>query len=172
MGRTGQRREEERGSWSEQRRRECGGQHHVHLQCASLIRPSSSLSLLATITMSLLRASLARLPPPAQGFRALSTSAILREASTPVKVDPSQTRDIVKEQHERQSDAVVADVVNDAPRAYRGACGPEYCLKMLTSCCPFSATSGAAPAIGAHLQAVQDGQLVRTGRNELLASRL
>lgn len=75
--------------------------------------------------MSLLRASLARLAPPAQGFRALSTSAILRDASTPVKVDPSQTRDIVKEQHERQSDAVVADVINDAPRAYRGACAPE-----------------------------------------------
>lgn len=69
--------------------------------------------------MSLFRASLPRLlPRPQSSIRTLSTTATLRDASSPAKVVSEESRDIIKEQHERQSNAVVADVVNDAPCAF------------------------------------------------------
>lgn len=65
--------------------------------------------------MSLLRASLGRRALPSSSIRAFTTSAMLREAAAPVKLDYTEPRNLVKEQLDRQTNPVVADVVNDAP---------------------------------------------------------
>lgn len=65
--------------------------------------------------MSLLRASLGRLVLPSSSIRTLSTSAILREAQAPAKLDNLESRNLVKEQLDRQTNPVIADVVSDAP---------------------------------------------------------
>lgn len=66
--------------------------------------------------MSLLRTSLGRLALPTRSARAISTSSILRDAAAPAKLDQTESRNLVKEQLERQTEPVMADVVNDAPR--------------------------------------------------------
>lgn len=91
---------------------------------------------------------------------------------TPAAVSSSEQRDIVKEQQERQHTAVLADVVNDAPREYLFKHWLFYKWYLLTSHVDDDDDSGAAPATGAHLQAGQDSQLVRKGRHRLLARRL
>ncbi|UZJ53219.1 hypothetical protein CBS101457_002539 [Exobasidium rhododendri] len=55
----------------------------------------------------------------AQYARTVSTSAILREAKVPTKIDSTASRDLIKEQQERQTIATLADVINDAPSELR-----------------------------------------------------
>lgn len=48
----------------------------------------------------------------------LSTSALVRDVATPAKLGASESRDVAKEQADRNRLAVEAEVVNDAPRKF------------------------------------------------------
>lgn len=51
----------------------------------------------------------------------LSTSALVRDVATPAKLGASESRDVAKEQADRNRLAVEAEVVNDAPRMFSTA---------------------------------------------------
>lgn len=66
--------------------------------------------------MSLLRVCLGRLAVSSAPYvRNLSSSAALRDSDTPAKLDNTESRNLLQEQQERQTNPVIADVVNDAP---------------------------------------------------------
>lgn len=66
--------------------------------------------------MSLLRVFLGRLAVPSTPYvRSLSSSAVLRESDAPAKLDNTESRNLLQEQQDRQTNPVIADVVNDAP---------------------------------------------------------
>jgi hypothetical protein len=71
--------------------------------------------------MSFLRGvSLARSAAPRSFYctRNMSVSAIIRDVNTPTKTDSAGSRDLVQEQKDRQSNATLADIVNDAPSTF------------------------------------------------------